>query len=222
MSTSEIRVRITVGFVLATVIFALIASGATRLTHVLILLALGWDLLTTVHSILSRIVRCYTLVIFLIYWVFVVGCTEALVYIYVRDPTTILLLVIIVQASDALQYAIGASVGTLTVTQISPKKTWEGYLGSITTLLVLSTVGILLIRNIVVGATSSLHFHILYTTLLPWWFLGAVGGLLSSWVKRRIGVKDYSRLLGPHGGWLDRTDSLHLPILYSLLTNTLV
>jgi CDP-diglyceride synthetase len=41
--------------------------------------------------------------------------------------------------------------------------------------------------------------------------LGIVSGLCSSYFKRIQGIKDYSDLLGPHGGWIDRIDSIILP-----------
>lgn len=37
-----------------------------------------------------------------------------------------------------------------------------------------------------------------------------IGDLLASWVKRECGVKDYSRLLGSHGGFMDRFDGIML------------
>mmetsp|Transcript_34275 Transcript_34275/g.79073 ORF Transcript_34275/g.79073 Transcript_34275/m.79073 type:complete len:102 (+) Transcript_34275:481-786(+) len=36
---------------------------------------------------------------------------------------------------------------------------------------------------------------------------GCVGDLYFSAIKRRLGIKDYSRALSSHGGFLDRVDS---------------
>jgi phosphatidate cytidylyltransferase len=55
----------------------------------------------------------------------------------------------------------------------------------------------------------------LITSLL---LAGVIGDLFVSLCKRRIGIKDISDLLGAHGGWLDRVDSVFMGYVWLWLT----
>lgn len=113
----------------------------------------------------------------------------------------VLVFLIAVVCSDTGGYAAGALLGRHPMAPaISPKKSWEGFAGSVIT----ATVG---------GAVS-------LALLLdhPWWqgaVLGAViaviataGDLSESLIKRDLGVKDMGTVLPGHGGVMDRLDSL--------------
>ncbi|KFF59265.1 phosphatidate cytidylyltransferase [Cryobacterium sp. MLB-32] len=109
-----------------------------------------------------------------------------------------LLLVII---ADTGAYVSGLNFGKHPLAPtISPKKTWEGFLGAA---LICMVAGILLA---------------LFMLDQPWWFGLIFGGLIvlsatfgdlaESLIKRDLGIKDMSSWLPGHGGFLDRLDSI--------------
>ena len=95
---------------------------------------------------------------------------------------------------------------------VSPKKSWEGFTGSV----VACMVGASLAIPLALGG--------------PWWsglILGAlvavgatVGDLTESTIKRDLGIKDMSAILPGHGGVMDRLDSLLItaPLTWALLS----
>lgn len=107
---------------------------------------------------------------------------------------------IVVIAVDTGAYATGLNFGKHPMApRISPKKTWEGFAGS-------------LAAAIVAGILISL-----FMIHEPWWlglvlgavltFTATVGDLTESLIKRDLGIKDISTWLPGHGGFLDRLDS---------------
>ena len=109
--------------------------------------------------------------------------------------------------ADSGAYGFGRALGRHKMApRLSPKKTWEGYIGS------------------VVGGAGGAGFLSIFwhigagaDSLLTWqtgMLLGALVGLLSplgdlgvSMLKRQTGVKDTGAVLAGHGGLLDRIDS---------------
>jgi phosphatidate cytidylyltransferase len=115
-------------------------------------------------------------------------------------------------ASDIGGFAVGVVVGRHPIAPaISPKKSWEGFVGSIALCMLVG-----------VGA-------IVYLLDGDWWVglvLGAVaavaatlGDLAESLIKRDLGIKDMSNVLPGHGGIMDRLDSLlaTVPIVWLVL-----
>jgi phosphatidate cytidylyltransferase len=112
----------------------------------------------------------------------------------------LLFLVVVVQASDVLQFVWGKLLGRRRIVPtISPNKTWEGFAGGVACATLLGT-----------GLWWATPFN-------PWQaaamsllicLAGFAGGLVMSAIKRDRGVKDYGGLLPGHGGVLDRIDSL--------------
>ncbi len=122
------------------------------------------------------------------------------------DPTTriylVVFLVLVVQASDVLQYLWGKLAGGPKIApRISPSKTVAGTLGGIASA---SVLGACLASITPFSAGEAAAVALLLATL------GFAGGLALSALKRRRGIKDWGESIAGHGGVLDRIDSLCL------------
>lgn len=109
--------------------------------------------------------------------------------------------------ADSGAYFIGKRFGRhLLSPRLSPKKTWEGYLGGI-------IVGVLLTALLAaiwrVGAGLDSAITPLRGALvgLVMGIFPTLGDLGESMLKRQMGVKDSGNLLPGHGGAFDRVDS---------------
>ena len=121
-------------------------------------------------------------------------------------------------ATDTGAYAFGRMLGKhKLIPSVSPAKTVEGALGG----LLIAVVGAWLYVQFLLKPFA--HLSMLPLSIVAFGlivgFVGQVGDLAESLLKRDAGVKDSSKLLPGHGGILDRFDSLLfvLPIAYLLL-----
>ncbi len=124
------------------------------------------------------------------------------------------ILMIVPWSSDTGGYFAGKAFGKHKMSPIiSPKKTWEGFVGG----LALATTVMLVYR----------HFTFETLTVADCLFLslglgavGVVGDLAESLVKRTFEVKDSGWIMPGHGGLLDRIDALMFvaPLLYGYAT----
>jgi phosphatidate cytidylyltransferase len=113
----------------------------------------------------------------------------------------VLAYLIIVIAIDTGAYAAGVLFGKHPMApKISPKKTWEGFAGSV----VAATVAGVLLALFMIG-TSWWVGLILAIALVG---AATLGDLTESLIKRDLGIKDISTWLPGHGGFLDRLDSM--------------
>lgn len=113
----------------------------------------------------------------------------------------VLAFILLVVCSDVGGYAAGVVIGRHPMAPaVSPKKSWEGFAGSV---LACAVAGALLM---------SLLFHhawelgVLFGVAIA--VTATLGDLGESMIKRDIGVKDMGQLLPGHGGLMDRLDSL--------------
>ncbi|MEQ1832784.1 MAG: phosphatidate cytidylyltransferase [Candidatus Eisenbacteria bacterium] len=112
----------------------------------------------------------------------------------------LLFVVFVTEMSDVLQYVWGKLAGRHPILpEVSPNKTWEGFLGGVATTAVLS-LGVRFLTPF--SVTETMALSVLVTVL------GFCGGGVMSAVKRDFQVKDFGELIPGHGGMLDRVDSL--------------
>ncbi|MEO0102605.1 MAG: phosphatidate cytidylyltransferase [candidate division WOR-3 bacterium] len=115
--------------------------------------------------------------------------------------------------NDTIAYGVGKIIGKKSLAKvISPKKTWEGFLSSI----IFSIPFSFFYLEKFLPSVNSILFILLSIFLS---ILAQVGDLVESIFKREAGVKDTSRILLGHGGFLDRIDSLlfTIPAFYYFL-----
>jgi phosphatidate cytidylyltransferase len=128
-----------------------------------------------------------------------------------RGLMLIAFLVLVVQASDVLQYIWGKLTGRHKVApKLSPSKTWEGLIGGIASATLLGA----LLHAITPFTVLEAAGLALVITLC-----GFFGGLVMSAIKRDRGVKDWGRMIAGHGGVLDRMDSVVFaaPVFFHLV-----
>jgi phosphatidate cytidylyltransferase len=124
----------------------------------------------------------------------------ALMLLYTTDPMILLFAMLIVWVADSGAYFVGKAIGRVKLApRISPGKTWEGVIGGLFAVVLLT-----LARSYWVDTNLSVFvpFCLAVATL------SIVGDLTVSMFKRTVGVKDSGKLFPGHGGVLDRIDSI--------------
>lgn len=116
------------------------------------------------------------------------------------SPNIVTGLLLLIWSNDTGAYIVGSQIGrTKLLPRISPKKTWEGFVGGMA-------------LTFLVSYGLSKYFTELST---PNWLalaaissvFGTLGDLVESMLKRSFEVKDSGSLLPGHGGFLDRFDA---------------
>jgi len=130
-------------------------------------------------------------------------------------PRRVLTFIIVTICSDIGGYFAGITLGRggrhLMAPVISPKKTWEGFAGSVVACLIAGWLCVTLLlhghawQGLLTGAAVALA--------------AVLGDLVESVIKRDLDIKDMGTLLPGHGGVLERLDSLLVvaPVVWLLL-----
>lgn len=124
----------------------------------------------------------------------------ALMSFHSEGPWPIVFFVLAIVANDTGGWLAGITFGKHPMApKLSPKKSWEGFAGSVVLCGAVGYVGTLVMD-------------------IPWWWalviavlgsvVGTAGDLVESLIKRDAGLKDMSAIVPGHGGLMDRLDSL--------------
>jgi phosphatidate cytidylyltransferase len=136
----------------------------------------------------------------------------ALLAVPADGPRRVTAFIAVVVCSDVGGFAAGVLFGKHAMApSVSPKKSWEGFAGS---LLTCSVAGAIFFVTLF-GASPVLGVGYGLAVVLT----ATLGDLGESMVKRDIGIKDMGTLLPGHGGIMDRLDSLlpTAPVAWLLL-----
>lgn len=126
-------------------------------------------------------------------------------------------LVLIATMTDTFALVTGMFVGRNKLCpEISPKKTIEGSIGGA----IMGTfMGMVFYTTFI---SSNIDLVILFIVTVTLSFVGQLGDLVFSQIKRNYKIKDFSNIIPGHGGILDRLDSIIFIIFIYTLFATII
>ncbi|MCC9067171.1 phosphatidate cytidylyltransferase [Arthrobacter cryoconiti] len=127
-----------------------------------------------------------------------------------RGVLQVVIMLILVVANDTFGYLVGVLFGKHPMApKISPKKSWEGFAGSMGGAMLVAIPATVFVLNE--------HWWVGLALAIGMVVSGTGGDFAESMVKRELGVKDMSNLLPGHGGVMDRLDSILFaaPVAYA-------
>lgn len=193
-------VAITIGSYLAGIQRPVVFSTTSVLLAALaltVLLSLVWRM----PGGADGYVRDVAASLMIISYVPLLGSFTALMLAGERGAARLVTFMLIVVMSDTGGYVFGVLFGRHPMApKISPKKSWEGLVGSV-------VFGVIAgVCMAVLGLGVPIWVGVLLGVALV--AVGTCGDLIESLIKRDLGIKDMSSFLPGHGGVMDRLDSL--------------
>jgi phosphatidate cytidylyltransferase len=144
---------------------------------------------------------------------YVFGCWRTGVDLREISPHWLFFALALNWLGDTAAYYAGRAIGKHKLApKLSPAKTWEGSLASVTASVAFGWFylgwfmpAVPPVERLVISMAGNIA--------------GQIGDLAESLLKRGAGIKDSGNLLPGHGGWLDRVDStlFSMPVIYYLL-----
>ncbi|AKH41886.1 Phosphatidate cytidylyltransferase [Croceibacterium atlanticum] len=153
----------------------------------------------------------------------IAGILAAAIYVIVAvaslavmPPVLLVVAIVTVIATDTGAYFTGRAIGGPKIApRISPSKTWAGLFGGMTAAAIWLAASVWFVGSAANALATSSDAGVDPGALLIAAAIGAglaiaaqAGDFLESWLKRKAGVKDSSRLIPGHGGVLDRVDGI--------------
>lgn len=149
----------------------------------------------------KNFLRDTAITLFTLTWIPLLAAFSTLLLLEPDGNLRVLTFMILVVCSDVGGYVAGVLFGRHPmVPAISPKKSWEGFCGSLLFSVIggLLTVTLLLEANSMIGVVLGIGLVVVATC----------GDLIESQIKRELGIKDMGTMLPGHGGIMDRLDSM--------------
>ncbi len=116
------------------------------------------------------------------------------------NGTTLLIIFLLIWVNDSFAYLFGVTMGKHRLWErISPKKSWEGFIGGgLTTIILSAVIGHFFMPESFIKIIGLAVIVVIF---------GTYGDLFESRLKRQHNIKDSGNMLPGHGGMLDRFDS---------------
>lgn len=213
------------------------ADLPVRLASAVVMLALAVSAIVIGGTVFDTFVVIVALIAFVEFVLLVVGATANIPYrlaaiiagaVYFGLAGGVLvgagdfLIILIIGATvftDTFAYFSGRAIGGPKIApSISPSKTWAGLVGGMAGAALWVVLWVVAIDGGIVGPRFDLGLSLGAGNLGAAALLGAglavlaqAGDFFQSWLKRRAGVKDSSKLIPGHGGVFDRIDGM-LPV----------
>ena len=126
-----------------------------------------------------------------------------LITVRIYDLNYLIFLCLLTIFTDTFAFITGNLIGRHKLApSVSPKKTWEGFIGG----LVFGTFISTMFYYTAFEYTGNILVLIVVVALLS--TIGQLGDLFFSQIKRSYKIKDFSNIMPGHGGMLDRFDSV--------------
>lgn len=152
-----------------------------------------------------------------IYVLGLLGFVVPILEVSAQGRNFLFFLFVVVFTGDSIAYFVGMKFGRHRLApHLSPKKSWEGALGSLVGALIAAAAWLHFSFGVELTSEVAIKF-LLVTPVLN--VLAQLGDLFESLLKRSQTVKDSGALFPGHGGILDRIDAFLLssPVFYFFL-----